>query len=43
MQKSDYEKIIKSGKLFARKFDPNVDNEIIEMINNLRNGVPYCL
>jgi hypothetical protein len=42
MQKSDYEKIIKSGKLFARKFDPNVDNEIIEMINNLRNGVPYC-
>jgi len=42
MQKDDFEKIIKSGKLFARKFDPNVDNEIIEMINNLRNGVLYC-
>ena len=28
----DYERIIKSNKLFARKFDENIDNKIIEMI-----------
>jgi len=28
----DYEKIINSNSLFARKFDANVDNDVIEMI-----------
>ena len=32
--KYDYEKLINSDKLFARKFDTNVDNEIIKMITN---------
>lgn len=38
LQKSDYVKIKNSGKFFARKFDPTIDNEIIDMINNSRNG-----
>jgi len=32
LRKDDYMKIINSNKLFARKFDMNIDNEIIEMI-----------
>ncbi|MDR2097810.1 MAG: hypothetical protein LBP37_04745 [Spirochaetaceae bacterium] len=28
----DYEKVIESGKLFARKFDEKSDREIIELI-----------
>jgi hypothetical protein len=29
---NDYEKIMESGNLFARKFDETVDNEIIDKI-----------
>ena len=36
MQKADYQNIKNSGKFFARKFDPKIDNEIIEMIDQLR-------
>jgi len=32
LKKEDYEKIMSSDRLFARKFDLNVDNDIIEMI-----------
>jgi len=32
LRSEDYEKIIKSGKLFARKFDETVDGDIIERI-----------
>jgi hypothetical protein len=32
LKKCDYEKIINSNKLFARKFDMDVDKEIIDMI-----------
>lgn len=38
MHTSDYDKLKKSGKLFAKKFDPYVDSQIITMINKLRNG-----
>lgn len=31
---SDYEYLSKSDKMFARKFDENIDNEIIDMIIN---------
>lgn len=41
LQRSDYDKIKKSGKFFARKFDPIIDNVIIEMINNSRNEIIY--
>lgn len=37
MQKGDYIKLKLSGKFFAKKFDPYVDDEIITMIDNLRN------
>ncbi|MDR2474294.1 MAG: beta-1,6-N-acetylglucosaminyltransferase [Bacteroidales bacterium] len=32
LRKEDYDKIIRSNSLFARKFDPAVDNDIIEQI-----------
>lgn len=34
LKKTDFNKIINSGKYFARKFDSTVDDEIIEMIIN---------
>jgi hypothetical protein len=36
MQESDYLNIKSSGKFFARKFDPKVDNQIIKMVDQLR-------
>ena len=39
LRKSDYDKIKNSGKYFARKFDPTIDNEIIDMINKSRNRI----
>lgn len=32
LKKEDYENIINSGNLFARKFDPLVDNDIIKLL-----------
>lgn len=37
IQKKDFEKLKHSSKFFAKKFDPHVDNEIIKMIDGLRN------
>ena len=37
-RKEDYEYLSQSNKLFARKFDENVDGEIINMlINKIKN------
>jgi hypothetical protein len=42
LRKEDHDKIINSNKLFARKFDENIDNTVIEMmykrIENKSNG-----
>jgi len=35
MKIEDYEKIMNSDKLFARKFDKNIDENIIEKIKNV--------
>jgi hypothetical protein len=35
MKMKDYEKIMNSDKLFARKFDKNIDENIIEKIKNV--------
>lgn len=32
--KTDYDELVSSSMMFARKFDPNVDSEIIEMIKD---------
>lgn len=42
--KEDYQKIIKSSKLFARKFDITKDAEILDMIDcRIRQLTPLCL
>lgn len=32
--KADYDELVSSPMMFARKFDPNVDSEIIKMIRD---------
>jgi hypothetical protein len=39
MQTVNFNTIKKSGKFFAKRFDPYIDKEIIEMVNDLRNGI----
>ena len=37
-QKKDYERIMQSGKLFARKFSDSVDSEVVDMIYESLSG-----
>lgn len=38
-RKEDFNELINSGRMFARKFDEKIDNEIIQMIVGYINGI----